>query len=275
MNPYGEERLMASLEARREGRPGGGRPGGPGRHPGPRRGGRAVRRHDLSVPEGGIGAILGGFRGETPAIRHPYEGVRDEKAPDSLGPRDSPPGRGRGGGGAVSLQPAGRHDDLRGGLRGLPGGRRSTRAASTSRKPASGFAKALELDPTFAMAMLGLARQSSDQEQAVALVKRAAREESRLTERERLHVDITLADVDEQARRGPGKVAAELHAKYPDDVARRDDPGRRRARARATPTRRSRSSRSCSRSTRTTPRPTTRSATTTATAATTTGRSTT
>ena len=39
-----------------------------------------------------------------------------------------------------------------------------------------GFARALELDPTFAMAMLGLARQSSDHEQAVALVKRAARE---------------------------------------------------------------------------------------------------
>src|SRR5450432_4146313 len=45
-----------------------------------------------------------------------------------------------------------------------------------------GFAKALELDPSFAMAMLGLARRSSDHEQAVALVRRAAREKSRLTE---------------------------------------------------------------------------------------------
>src|SRR5450432_766614 len=39
-----------------------------------------------------------------------------------------------------------------------------------------GYAKALELDPTFAMAMLGLARQSSDRDQRVTLIKRAARE---------------------------------------------------------------------------------------------------
>ena len=80
-----------------------------------------------------------------------------------------------------------------------------------------GFAKALELDPTFAMAMLGLARRSSDHEQAVALVKRAAREKSRLTERERLAVDITLADV-EKNREVVLARARELHAKYPDDV---------------------------------------------------------
>jgi tetratricopeptide (TPR) repeat protein len=80
-----------------------------------------------------------------------------------------------------------------------------------------GFAKALELDPTFAMAMLGLARQSSDRDQHVTLIKRAARERSRLTERERLHVDLNLADV-EKNRDGVLKAARDLHAKYPDDV---------------------------------------------------------
>ena len=80
-----------------------------------------------------------------------------------------------------------------------------------------GFAKALELDPTFAMAMLGLARQSADRDQRVTLIKRAAREKSRLTERERLHVDLNLADV-EKNRDGVLKAARELHEKYPDDV---------------------------------------------------------
>ncbi len=80
-----------------------------------------------------------------------------------------------------------------------------------------GFAKALELDPTFAMAMLGLARRSSDHDQVVALVKRAAREKSRLTERERLQVEISLADVDKNREAVLAK-ARELHAKYPDDV---------------------------------------------------------
>src|ERR1700730_2534336 len=46
-----------------------------------------------------------------------------------------------------------------------------------------GYARALELDPNCAMAILGLARQSGE-EQAQALVRRAAREQSRLTERE-------------------------------------------------------------------------------------------
>ena len=80
-----------------------------------------------------------------------------------------------------------------------------------------GFAKALEQDPTFAMAMLGLARQSSDRDQRVTLVKRAAREKPRLTERERLNVDLNLADV-EKNRDAVLKVARELHEKYPDDV---------------------------------------------------------
>ncbi len=80
-----------------------------------------------------------------------------------------------------------------------------------------GFAKALELDPTFAMAMLGLARQSADRDQRVTLIKRAAREKPRLSERERLHVDLNLADV-EKDRDGVLKAARELHEKYPDDV---------------------------------------------------------
>ena len=78
-----------------------------------------------------------------------------------------------------------------------------------------GFAKALELDPGFALAMLGLA-DLSDREQKIALIRRAARERDRLTERERYHVDIWVAAVDgkqDEAR----KFAAELHAKYPDD----------------------------------------------------------
>jgi tetratricopeptide (TPR) repeat protein len=79
-----------------------------------------------------------------------------------------------------------------------------------------GFAKALELDPSFAMAMLGLARRSSDHEQAVALVKRAARQESRLTERERLYVEIAMADV-EKRREDVIKAARELYTKFPDD----------------------------------------------------------
>ncbi len=80
-----------------------------------------------------------------------------------------------------------------------------------------GFAKALELDPTFAMAMVGLARQSSDREQRVALIKRAAREKSHITERERLHVDLNLADI-EKNREGMLKSARELHEKFPNDV---------------------------------------------------------
>ncbi|HXM77501.1 MAG TPA: hypothetical protein VN971_12035, partial [Thermoanaerobaculia bacterium] len=42
-----------------------------------------------------------------------------------------------------------------------------------------GFARALQLDPQFAMAMIGLAR-NSDREQRIALTRRAARERGRL-----------------------------------------------------------------------------------------------
>lgn len=78
-----------------------------------------------------------------------------------------------------------------------------------------GFARALELDPDFAAAMLGLARQSK-KEQALALVHRADRLKNRLTERERLHVDLAVASLE----KGPSdrlKVAREILARYPDD----------------------------------------------------------
>jgi tetratricopeptide (TPR) repeat protein len=78
-----------------------------------------------------------------------------------------------------------------------------------------GYAKALELDPDFAAAMLGLARQS-EKEQALSLLHRAERLKSRLTERERLHVDLALASWE----KGPAerlKVAREILSRYPDD----------------------------------------------------------
>ena len=80
-----------------------------------------------------------------------------------------------------------------------------------------GFARALELDPHFAMAMLGLAREAKDEEQAIALIKKAAREEPRLTERERLIVRLELAMVEHKWDELV-KIATELKQKYPDDV---------------------------------------------------------
>ncbi|HTR02317.1 MAG TPA: tetratricopeptide repeat protein [Thermoanaerobaculia bacterium] len=78
-----------------------------------------------------------------------------------------------------------------------------------------GYAKALEIDPNFAMAMLGVA-DLSDREQAATLVRRAQRERERLNPRERYHVDIAVANLDGK----PDKVlelARELNAKYPAD----------------------------------------------------------
>ena len=79
-----------------------------------------------------------------------------------------------------------------------------------------GYAKALELDPQFAEAMLGLARMT-DGDQGLALVLRAAKQRDRLTERERLHVDLQLA-----LRQGKAddalKVAREIHESHPDDI---------------------------------------------------------
>jgi tetratricopeptide (TPR) repeat protein len=78
-----------------------------------------------------------------------------------------------------------------------------------------GFAKALELDPDFAMAMLGLAR-FSEKEQALSLIHRAERLKSRLNERERLQVDLQLAGWE----KGPEerlRIAREILRRYPDD----------------------------------------------------------
>src|SRR5437773_1298369 len=55
-----------------------------------------------------------------------------------------------------------------------------------------GFAQAVALDPDFAEALLGLARRS-DHDQAASLIERARRQRDRLTERERLHVDLQSA----------------------------------------------------------------------------------
>lgn len=79
-----------------------------------------------------------------------------------------------------------------------------------------GFAKALELDPQFAEAMLGLARMTEG-DQGLVLVRRAAKERDRLTERERMHVDLQLA-----SRQGKIedalKIARQIHESYPDDI---------------------------------------------------------
>ena len=80
-----------------------------------------------------------------------------------------------------------------------------------------GYAKALELDPNFAMAMLSMADMTPDHDQAVALVRRAAKQRDHLTERERYHVDLALANVDGKAPQAL-QLARELHAKYPADV---------------------------------------------------------
>ena len=79
------------------------------------------------------------------------------------------------------------------------------------------FAKAVELDPTFAMALLGLARQSKDDDQRLALLRRAAKEKDRLTERERLHVEMQLA-FNEKRRDDAMKIASEIHQKFPSDT---------------------------------------------------------
>jgi tetratricopeptide (TPR) repeat protein len=78
------------------------------------------------------------------------------------------------------------------------------------------FARALELDPNFAMAMLGLSRQAKDEEQRLALLRRAAREEGRLTERERLSIEMELAFATKGYAQGI-ELARNLHAKYPND----------------------------------------------------------
>jgi len=78
------------------------------------------------------------------------------------------------------------------------------------------FARALEKDPDFAMAMLGLAR-LTDHEQAKSLIERARRQRDHLTERERLRLDMQAAITDlrfDVALR----IARAIHEKFPDDI---------------------------------------------------------
>ena len=80
-----------------------------------------------------------------------------------------------------------------------------------------GFARALELDPDFAEAMLGLARLSGEGEQASTLVQKAARLKDSLSERERLHVEMALAQTEK--RWGDAlELAARIRARSPGDV---------------------------------------------------------
>ncbi|MEP6768875.1 MAG: tetratricopeptide repeat protein, partial [Acidobacteriota bacterium] len=79
-----------------------------------------------------------------------------------------------------------------------------------------GFARALELDPQFAMAMIGLAR-NSEKEQRIALTQRANRERGRLTDHERLHIDLTLAANDHDEKKF-ATIARTLHERYPNDM---------------------------------------------------------
>jgi tetratricopeptide (TPR) repeat protein len=79
----------------------------------------------------------------------------------------------------------------------------------------AGYARALQRDPDFAMAILGLARMS-DREQAKSLVERARRQRDRLTERERLRVDMQTAFLASKADEG-FRIAKTIHEKYPDD----------------------------------------------------------
>jgi Flp pilus assembly protein TadD len=78
-----------------------------------------------------------------------------------------------------------------------------------------GYARALELDPDFAMAMLGLARMS-EKDQAISLVHRAEKLKGKVTDREQRHIDLHEAI----AEKGPEerlKVAQEILKRYPDD----------------------------------------------------------
>jgi tetratricopeptide (TPR) repeat protein len=78
------------------------------------------------------------------------------------------------------------------------------------------FAKALALDPNFAMAMLRLAR-VSNKDQANSLIERASRLRPRLNDHERLYIDLATADIagNIEAR---NKAAQALRERYPDDI---------------------------------------------------------
>jgi tetratricopeptide (TPR) repeat protein len=78
-----------------------------------------------------------------------------------------------------------------------------------------GFARALELDPDFAMAMLGMARMS-EKEQALSLVRRAKKLKGKLSDREQRHIDLQEAIL-EKGPEDRQKVAHEILKRYPDD----------------------------------------------------------
>jgi tetratricopeptide (TPR) repeat protein len=78
------------------------------------------------------------------------------------------------------------------------------------------FAKALALDPNFAMAMLRLAK-LSNKDQAVSLIERAARLRGRLNDHERLYIDFATADVAGNLE-GRNKAAQAIRERYPDDI---------------------------------------------------------
>ena len=78
------------------------------------------------------------------------------------------------------------------------------------------FAKALALDPNFAMAMLRLAK-LSNKEQATSLIERATRLRARLNEHERLYIDLATADMAGNFD-GRNKAAQAILERYPDDI---------------------------------------------------------
>jgi TolB-like protein/Tfp pilus assembly protein PilF len=84
------------------------------------------------------------------------------------------------------------------------------------REARDAYQRAVSLDPKFAMAMLGLARFSSDPEEQLALIRRAAQEKGHLTEREGLLVEFALAGAEHRPE-DRRKAAQQLHAKYPDE----------------------------------------------------------
>jgi tetratricopeptide (TPR) repeat protein len=78
------------------------------------------------------------------------------------------------------------------------------------------FAKALSLDPNFAMAMLRLAG-LSNKDQAVSLIERAARLRGRLNDHERLYIDMATANVAGNLV-GQNKAAEAIRERYPNDI---------------------------------------------------------
>ena len=78
------------------------------------------------------------------------------------------------------------------------------------------YAKALALDPNFAMAMLRLAK-ASNKDQQVSLIDRANRLRGRLNSRERLYLDLANADVAGNFE-GIIKAAQAIRDRYPEDI---------------------------------------------------------